>query len=196
MIDDAKNVLLKQKVIERSQDPKFIHHLWFVKYHLEIVEQIAHELCEMYPQANRQFVDTLLWLHDYEKIIDFDNQYNTELVATKQLMGETGYSPDVITEMCETINLYNAKKDLPLARIEVQIVSSSDASSHLVGPFTTLYWYENPSKSMAELQESNMKKMSVDWDVKITLPEIKKAFELRHQMVLEIAGILPTSFLK
>lgn len=196
MIDEAKNLVLKQKVIEHTANPQFRHHLWYTKYHLEVVEQIAHELCDLYPEANRQYVDTLLWLHDYEKVVDFDSQYNTELAATKQLMESVGYDPEVVAEMAESIILYNAKTDLESAKIEIQIVSSADAASHLVGPFVTLYWYENPNKSILELQQDNLKKLSIDWDAKITLPEVKQAFEARYKMALEVAGVLPSSYLK
>jgi hypothetical protein len=195
MIDDNKNQLLKQKVTERSADQRFRHYQWFVKYHLEIVEQIAHELCEQYPDADRLFVDALLWLHDYEKIIDFDNQYNTDLSATRAIMEDVGYSAEVIEEMVQSINRYNSKEDLVLAKIEIQIVASSDAASHFVGPFITLWWYENPSKSIAELQADNVKKLTVDWEKKVTLPEIKQSFGERYQYALEIAGVLPSSFL-
>ncbi len=195
MIDDAKNTLLKQKVAEHSSNPNFRHHQWFVQYHLEIVEKIAHELCQLYPEADKQYVDTLLWLHDYEKIVDFDDQYNTELEATKTLMAEVGYSPEVIAELRDSLNIYNAKQDLRSAKIEIQIVSSADGASHLVGPFCTLYWYENPGKGIADLQSDNRKKFSSDWEAKITLPEVKQAFETRHRFALEVAGELPTSFL-
>jgi hypothetical protein len=195
MIDETNNRTLKQKVIEHSQSEKFRHHEWFVMYHLEIVEQIAHELCQLHPEADKQYVDTLVWLHDYEKIVDFENQYNTELEATKTLMAEVGYASNVIDEMCESINRYNAKADLQSAKIEIQIVSSSDAASHLVGPFVALYWHENPTKSISELQNDNQKKLSTDWDVKITLPEVKKAFEDRYKVALEVAGKLPPTFL-
>lgn len=196
MIDDTKNTLLKKFVTARSQNQNFRHHDWFVKYHLEIVEHIAHELCEVYPEADKQYVDALLWLHDYEKIVNFDSQYNTELVATRELMKEVGYLPEVIDEMANTISIYNAKNDLHSAKIEIQIVSSSDAASHLVGPFITLYWYENPSKSIEELQNENKRKLTVDWEKKITLPEVKEAFSQRHQNALEIAGIISPLFLK
>lgn len=196
MIDEEKNLLLREKVTERSQDTHFIHHAWFVKYHLEIVAGIAHELCERHPDANVTFVDALVWLHDYEKIVDFDNQYNTELEATKTLMQEVGYSLDVIEQICSAINRYNAKDDLVSAPIETQIVSSADAAAHLVGPFITLYWYENPSKSIEELQNENKRKLAVDWEKKVTLPEVREAFSQRRQHALEIAGILPHSFLK
>lgn len=195
MINDEKNNLLKQKVTEHSSNPSFKHYEWFVKYHLEIVERIAHELCDRYSDANLQFVDALVWLHDYEKIVDFDNQYNTELAATRVLMEEVGYSTDVTEEVVRSINQYNAKENLSSARIEIQIVSSSDAASHLVGPFYHLYWYENPSKSIEELLAADVRKMTVDWEKKVTLPEIKQAFDQRHKYALENAGILPPKFL-
>jgi hypothetical protein len=84
---------------------------------------------------------------------------------------------------------------LATAPIEIQIVSSSDAASHLVGPFITLYWHENPSMTIAELQAENAKKLTIDWEKKITLPEVKAAFAQRYEYALEIAGVLPDRFL-
>ena len=195
MIDDYKNQVLKQKLIEAASNPNFRHHSWFVKYHLEIVEKIANELCEIYTNANKLYVAALLWLHDYEKIVDFDNQYNTELVATKNLMADIGYSAEVIDDICASINRYNAKQNLASDTIEVQIVSSADAASHFVGPFTAIYWHENPTKSIGELQNENKRKIAVDWNSKITLPEVKVAFESRHKKALEIAGDIPATFI-
>lgn len=186
---------LKLAVTERSADKNFVHHKWFIKYHLEIVEDIAAELCEKYSHANIFKVLVLAWLHDYEKIMDFDNQYNTELEATKVLMRQIGFEPYFIEEIATDLNVYNAKNNLEAASLEIQIVSSSDAASHSVGPFTCLYWYENPALSIDELMAANIRKISIDWEKKITLPEVKEAFAKYRAFNLQVAGQLPQKYL-
>ena len=191
----ALNHNLITQVTTASKNPSFKHHAWFVEYHLSIVAQIAQELCLRYPLADAAKVETLVWLHDYEKIIDQAHEYNTELLATKKLMHEVGFNQSYITEFHNAINRYNAKKDLETAPIEIQIVSSADAASHFVGPFFTLYWYENPDKTITELQASNQAKIAKDWEKKITLPEIRQFVEQRRTLALEVAGHLPKTYL-
>lgn len=191
----TQNKTLKAKITEQAGNPRFIHHEWFVKFHLEVVEQIADELCDIYTQANRLHVNNLVWLHDYEKIVDFDHEHNTDLAATQKLMEEVGFMQEAIRAMATQINQYNAKQDLPNAPIEIQIVSSADAASHLVGPFFATYWHDHPDMSFAELQTENTRKGLVDWEQKITLPEIKRAFASRRQFFQELIGNLPSRYL-
>lgn len=186
---------LKKAVTERAADQNFVHHKWFVKYHLEIVEKIAAELCEKYPEADVFKVMVLAWLHDYEKIIDFDDQYNIELKATKELMQQLGFAAEFIEQMASDLNVYNAKENLSTASIEIQIVSSSDAASHTVGPFMCLYWYENPHMTIEELMAANIRKSSIDWEKKITLPEVKEAFASYRSFNLQVAGQLAEKYL-
>lgn len=194
--DETINQALKTIVTERAGNPAFRHHEWFVKFHLEIMEHIAQELCDIYTNADPLRVNNLIWLHDYEKIVDFDNEHNSDMAATRELMREVGFAPDTIDEIVAQIITFNAKQDLLHAPIEIQIVSSADGASHLVGPFFATYWHDHPEMSFTDLQTENTRKGAVDWEKKITLPEVKKAFAARRQHFLELIGQLPDKYIR
>ncbi len=185
----------KSEVKKSSLNPKFIHHQWFLKYHLEIVEKIAIELCEYYPQANKNMVLLLVWLHDYEKIIDFKNQYNTtHKVGSKKLL-ELGFDKEFVEKAISYIAIFDKKSNIAKAPIEVQIVSSADGASHLIGPFYAIHWKEQSQQSCEGLMKENRRKALVDWNKKIVLPEVKKAFLSRHKSLLERRGKFPKKYL-
>ena len=188
-----KLIAFKEHVKQAAENPAFIHHAWFVKWHLEIVEKIAGELMQHYPQADRVTVELLVWLHDYGKIIDFDHQYEVTLTAGSQKLLELGFPAEFVKRVIGLAEVIDKKGELDLtqALIEVQIVSSADVLSHLIGPFMYLWWYENAAKSFHELMEDNRNKALKDISRKIVLPEARAAAEPRYTFLLEQMGAIP-----
>jgi len=191
----------RDHVIATSANPEFLHHKWFVPWHLEIVEKLALELCDLYPEADRDMVRLMAWLHDYGKTLDYDNQYEMTLHAGRQKLTEIGFPSEIVERAVNNIETLDKKLELDLhaAPIEVQIVSSADGCSHMVGPFMNIFWNEATDKTFAgkeyeELMDLNRKKLEKDWDHKIVLPEAREAFAKRHQILLEQAGQLPDRF--
>lgn len=60
---------LEAHVTQLANEPRFIHHTWFIDHHLKIIEQLVNELCDLYPHANRTVCLAMVWLHDLGKII-------------------------------------------------------------------------------------------------------------------------------
>lgn len=187
---------LKEAIIDSSSSPSFIHHKWFVKYHLEIVDQIADELLTFYPSADSTLVKALVWIHDYGKTIDFDNQYELTLIEGRKLLDRLGFDPKFTNNVIEYMTILDKKMELNISEspIEVQIVSTADGCSHYVGPFMNLWWWENAEKPYEELMEDNYRKAEKDWNRKIVLPEAREAFKNRHSLILEQSGDLPISY--
>lgn len=187
---------LKEEVVKASLNPNFIHYKWFAKYHLDIVYDISMELAGMHSECSKDLVEVIVWLHDYGKILDFDNQEEVLFTKGRELMKRIGFESSFVEKTIEYLKIFESKMELDLnkAPMEVKIVSSADAASHFFGPFFYLWWYENPEKDFEELMKDNIRKANKDWERKIVIPEVKELIINRYQYLLEQAGRLPSNY--
>jgi hypothetical protein len=178
--------------------PGFIHNAWYVEHHLLIVEKIALELLSRYPEADRDLVMVLVWIHDYGKALGSSSPSEATVTEGERSLNQHNFSSGFTKTILHYVSLLDAHRrlDLSSAPTEVRIVSSADACSHLVGPFFSIYWWENPGKSISEIMEENRSKLRRDWERKIVLPEARSAFHSRYLFLLEQAEGHPSKFLR
>lgn len=91
-----------------------------------------------------------------------------------------------LLKIIQGVKLIDEKDDLENSSIEVQIASSADGASHLVGPFYLLYWRENHLMQIEDILSENRRKLDIDWNKKIILPEVKEAFKERYVSLGEL----------
>jgi hypothetical protein len=183
-------VRLKQHVCRLSDEPRFIHHQWFVAHHLNIIEQIVEELLTRYPQADADICRAMIWVHDWGKILT--NKGTEEEESTRHEITHTlpdfGFTAPQIKHIHAVYDEMESLKPAgPDFLIETKIISSADGLSHYVGPFFALYWYENPQKSVGELIADNLHKATRD-EKKILLAEVGEAAKARIAALRENAA--------
>lgn len=168
---------IKEEVQKPCLRPDFIHHKWYLQYHLKIVEKISLDLCQKYQNAEPMWVLLLVWMHDFEKIVRHGSQYQGTL--GREFLKDCGVSDKDINKLLSDIEIFERKNSLKLvdATLEIKIVSSADAAAHLVGPFYSIFWWENGAMEIEDLRKANLAKLKKGWEEKIVLPEIKKAYE-------------------
>ncbi len=188
-IQNAAN--LKKRVEQLCTDERFAHNKWYFKYHLEFVEKLVHELCEFHPEAKKEVVESLIWFHDLEKILKDQD------ISPETIMAEVGFGKGEIDELNRLNKVEGSHREVDLStqEIEVQILSSAVGAAHLLGPFYAIYWYENPQKTIEELMSGNREKLKRDWERKMVLPEVKKAFLERKNVTTEQNMVLPDKFI-
>ncbi|HEX7963392.1 MAG TPA: HD domain-containing protein [Candidatus Saccharimonadales bacterium] len=196
---EDKIAALRAHLTELSANPDFVHHKWFMKWHLELVTRIALELRDHYPDADRTFVEVMALMHDYGKLLDPVNDHDPALADKgAEKLVELGFDADFAHRIAEAVKHMDRKMEVDLheAPIEVQIVSSADACSHVTGPFMYLWWYENGDKSFEELMAGNIRKAKKDWERKVVLPEAREAFERYFDATFVQNGELPDRFVR
>jgi HD superfamily phosphodiesterase len=169
----------RKHVINASTDPSFVHSSWYVKYHLLIVERLAEELLDLYPTADKKIVRTLVWLHDYGKVLGAQDTHSATIDHGRRRLRECGFSASETDEIITLMEPIDRVESIAIddAPIEAKIVSTADGCSHLIGPFFLIYWQENADKPFEALMAEDRRKMAKDWESKIVLTEFRDRFE-------------------
>lgn len=176
---------LRTFITEKATNPHFVHHKWFIKWHLEIVETLSRDMMRYYPEADKATLIALGWMHDYGKIIDYDTQYDHKHIEEgRQEMVRLGFDEAFATNIADSIKIFDKKDHLENESIEIRIVSSADACSHLIGPWVSLYWHENPEIPFETIMKENVRKLGGEWDLKVTIPEAIQAYQQLHDDVM------------
>ena len=176
---------LRAFITEKASDTNFRHHKWFVTWHLQIVETLSKDMAKYYPDADINTLIALSWMHDYGKIIDYDTQYDhSHIEAGRQEMIRLGFDEAFATKIAESVKIFDRKDGLENESIEIRIVSSADACSHLVGPFLSIYWHENPDMPFEDIMRENARKFGTEWEAKVTIPEAMQAYQQLHDDVM------------
>lgn len=198
-MEDLKNKLseFKQIVTKNCKNENFEYKEWFIPDHLEIVEKIAMELCDIYKEADRDVVNALVWFHDFGKSIDAKNEREVTKEKGIEAMRLVGLDEIFINKVYESWLRMEMKNEIDISKepIEVQIVSTADGASHFVGKFYSTYFMDDKNESMNELEKRISDKIKQDWERKIVIPEVKKSFNDRYHRALEILGEYPDKFI-
>lgn len=194
-----KDAIERFKTIVRENFSKedFAYHEWMNEYHLDIVERIALELCDFYPEADKSLVQTLVWFHDFGKPLDEENERTVTLAEGPKALEECGFTPEFIKKVIEYWKLMEQKNEIDIGTtpIEVRIVSSADGASHFTGVFYSSYFRDDINEPFSEIQKRVQSKIEQDWNRKIVLPEARKAIEKRYQYARELFGDFPEKFI-
>ena len=187
-MDDLLNSL-REHITKAAADPAFVHHKWFSRWHLEVVEALTNDMLDIYPEADRNIAIAMAWMHDYGKILDFDNQYDAKYVEEgRLLMLSLGFEDSIATTVADNIKILDAKDNLQNANLETQIVSSADGCSHVAGPFMDLYWWENPNMPFADIMQENANYLSSGWQKKIVIPEAIETYRNLYEAAIDRAN--------
>lgn len=194
-----KILALKERIINDASKESFRHYKWFVKYHLEVVERLALEISEMYTDINIDLLLTLVWIHDYGSIIDYENSKEALFNSVPTLLTELDFENDFIDNTFNKLKIsenITGDEEIESLPIEVRILSTADAVSHLFGPFYFLWWYENGHREVEDVLEDNRKKNKKDWEKKILIPEIKEMMKDRNDFMKSLIDIPINKLLK
>jgi putative nucleotidyltransferase with HDIG domain len=162
---------------------------WFYEEHVLVVEKLAMELCDKYPEANRDAVTLMVFLHDIGRADNHSEDhdlYGSEYA--RKLLTENEFPPDFVDLVAQGCKTHSCDDFGQPTSLEGKILATADAMSHFQRGFYLRIFYawnqkadkmhypelEN-NQNFANLKEKLFAKMDRDFNSKIFFPEAKNA---------------------
>lgn len=167
---------------------------WFYKEHVLVVEKLALDLCDLYPNANRDVVTISVWFHDigraHGKNKDHD-LYGADYA--RKILSKNGFDQNLIDLVSESCRTHSCSENGKPKSLEGRILATADGLSHYHNGFylRILYsWSNGNTGDYCDLKKKLFKKMKRDLDEKIFFDEVREKvlpmYEAWKKVVLEV----------
>lgn len=177
------------RVVESCSRQDFEYREWFVAYHLRMVEDLALKFVTAYPEADRNLVHALVWVHDYSKPFakTKEEEKITLIPMVRDVLVDIGFENSFVDRVVAGLIEIESKDDVSLenASIEAKIISSADGASHFFGPFFFSYFRDSTDESITDTMQRIAQKAQRDWNRKIVLLEGRELVKPRYEILLD-----------
>ncbi len=151
---------------------------WFYKEHILVVEKLALDLCDLYPEANRDAVILSVWFHDIGRAHGHNENHDLygANYATK-ILTKNNLDKNFINTVSESCKTHSCHKNGYPTSIEGKILATADAVSHYHNGFylrILYYWSKKNKSNYQNLKEKLFQKMKRDLNQKIFFDEVKE----------------------
>lgn len=144
---------------------------WFLDVHIFKVMQNAEWLCERFPEADKDLIRALVWLHDivyFTDISKIDVHAGLGAVKAKEMMAAIGIDDPEAEIVFEAIACHSCKGDKLPTSLEGKILATADAMAHFSPDFylSLLIDGKQEKQTVAEFKQYALQKLERDFNGK------------------------------
>ncbi len=177
-----KMCLLARRAEEICRQDKTMS--WFLEAHIFKVLQNAEWLCEKFPEADKNMVRALVWLHDiiyFTDISKIDAHAGLGAVKAREMAAEIGIDDLKAGVVFEAIACHSCKGDKLPTTLEGKILATADAMAHFSPDFylSLLIDGKQEKQTVAEFKKFALQKLERDFNGK------KIFFEFAREKIRE-----------
>lgn len=144
---------------------------WFLEAHIYKVLQNTEWLCEKLPEADKDMVRALVWLHDiiyFTDISKIDAHAGLGAVKAREMMDAIGICGSEAEIIFEAIACHSCKGDKLPASLEGKILATADAMAHFSPDFYLSLLIDGKQEkcSVSEFKAYALQKLERDFNGK------------------------------